>query len=72
MFHGDLQGSKQMRETFKILRKLGNGEQLLVAISEELGKAKQLRESLNRHWPGSYSIEETAPTIDVEKGETHN
>jgi hypothetical protein len=69
MFYGDLQrrGSKQMREQFKILRKLGNGGQLLVASAGELDQAKQLRESLNRHWPGNYSIEETASTADVEK-----
>ena len=55
-----------MRETYKILRKLGNGGQLLVVVSEKLQEAKQLRESLKRHWPGNYSIQETASTKDAE------
>jgi hypothetical protein len=47
VFHGNLPGgNKQMGTTYKILRKLGNEEQLLVAVSEELEKTKQLRESL--------------------------
>ena len=56
-----------MRETYKILRKLGNGDRLFVAAGDELELAKKIRESLNQHWPGIYSIEETAPTTDVEK-----
>jgi hypothetical protein len=59
-----------MREIYKILRELGNGEQLLVASHDELKQAEQLKVSLNRHWPGNYSIQETASTTDVEKRQT--
>jgi hypothetical protein len=60
-----------MRETYKILRELGNGELLLVATHDELTQAEQLKESLNRHWPGNYSIRETVSTTDVEDRETN-
>jgi hypothetical protein len=56
-----------MEETYRILRELGNGEQLLVASHDGLKQAEQLKESLNRHWPGNYSIQKIASTTDVEK-----
>ena len=56
-----------MAETYRILRRLGNGEQLLVASHDELKQAEQLKESLNRHWPGDYSVQKVATTKDVEE-----
>jgi hypothetical protein len=61
-----------MHETYKILRELENEKQLLVASYDELKRAEQLKESLNRHWPGNYFIQESVSATDVEQGLMHN
>jgi hypothetical protein len=60
-----------MRETYKIFRELGYGDQLWVGSHDELKQAEQLKESLNRHWPGNYSTQQSVPTTDVAKRLTH-
>ena len=61
-----------MQEIYMILRELGNGQQLWVASHDELKQAEQLKESLNQHWPGNYSIQESVSTTDVEQRLVHN
>ena len=60
-----------MRETYKIFRKLGHGERLWVGSHDELKQAEQLMETLNRHWAGDYSIQETVSATDFGKRLTH-
>jgi hypothetical protein len=61
-----------MPETYKIFRKLGNGQEMHVGSRDKLEQAEQLIESLNRHWAGDYSIQEPVSTTDGEKRQPHN
>jgi len=42
--------------TFKLIRKLENGDVMVLATVDDLKRGKQLLESFKEHWPGDYSI----------------
>jgi hypothetical protein len=58
---------RQMRGVYNIYRELADGQQLWVASYDDLKQAKQLKESLNRHWPGDYLIQESVSKDDEHK-----
>lgn len=51
---------------YKIFRKLETGELLMLASSDNLDQAKQLVESLNEHWPGDYSVQDSTSQADID------
>jgi hypothetical protein len=55
-----------MAKTFKILRKLGNGEFVYVASCADRKRAALFVESLKQHWPGVYEI--VAGVAGIEAG----
>jgi reverse gyrase len=54
-----------MAKTYKISRKLGNGELVYVASRSGREQADLLVEWLARHWPGVYEVEEAAPNMET-------
>jgi|HubBroStandDraft_4_1064222.scaffolds.fasta_scaffold1422886_1 hypothetical protein len=54
-----------MSQTYKISRKLGNGEFVYVASRSGREQADLLVQWLARHWPGAYEIEEVAPNMET-------
>jgi hypothetical protein len=50
---------------YNVLRKLGNGELLLVRSCAELEEAKRLAAFLNECWPGEYCVRETGTEADT-------
>jgi len=55
-----------MAKSFKILRKLGNGEFVYVASCADRKRAARLIESLKQYWPGVYEI--VAAVTGIETG----
>jgi hypothetical protein len=55
-----------MAKTFKILRKLGNGEFVYAASCADRKQAALLVKSLKQHWPGVYEI--VAVVTGIETG----
>src|SRR5258708_38094790 len=60
------QEERVMATTFKILRKLGNGEFVYIASCTDRKQAALLVKSLKQHWPGGYEI--VAVVTDIETG----
>ena len=54
-----------MAKTYKISRKLGNGELVYVASRSGREQADLLVQWLARHWPGMYEVEEVAPNMET-------
>jgi hypothetical protein len=53
---------------YKIFRKLETGELLLLASFDDLDQAKELVQSLNEHWPGDYSVQDSVSGADIDLG----
>jgi hypothetical protein len=50
-----------MKISYNILRKLGNGEKLLIASLFDREQAEQLAQSFDEQWPAIYEIHEAQP-----------
>jgi len=42
--------------TYRLVRKLDNGEVVFLAVYKELREARKAADEMNRHWPGKYAI----------------
>jgi hypothetical protein len=51
---------------YKVVRKVENGEILLIATVDDLKKANQLLREFKEHWPGDYSIQEAASSREID------
>jgi hypothetical protein len=50
---------------YKVVRKIETDEPLLIATLDDLNEAKQLLEQFKEHWPGDYSIQESASGREI-------
>lgn len=51
---------------YKVVRKIENGEPVVIATVADLNKAKQVLEEFREHWPGDYSIQESASGREID------
>ena len=42
--------------TYRLVRKLDNGEVLFLAAYKDVREAKKAAAAMNQHWPGEYAI----------------
>ena len=54
---------------YKVLYKLENDELLELASLDDLIQARRLLESFKEHWPGDYSIQDSASGANIDLDE---
>jgi hypothetical protein len=56
-----------MSDPYKVVRRLEDGQVLLIASRKDLEEARRLIESLRAEWPGDYSIGDACKS-DIVRG----
>jgi hypothetical protein len=52
-----------VQRNYEVVRRLEDGQILLIAIHAELDAAEKLIRSLNAEWPGDYSIRDKSKSV---------
>ena len=51
---------------YKVVRKVENGETVVIATVDDLKKAKQVLKEFKEHWPGDYSVQESTSSTEID------